>query len=108
MVFPVFQIPGFQHVPDKPQEPAIANLLRQGRQHHLVIQRAERIPDLLPALMTLPRRFALLREDFLRVAVEVRCEVFRCREVAAVDFAAAADTVQGVLPCSSRFSEQSM
>jgi hypothetical protein len=33
--------------------------------------------------------------------VEVRWEVFRCREVAAVDFAAAADAVQGVLPCSS-------
>jgi hypothetical protein len=42
----------------------------------------------------------LLREDFLRVAVEVRWDVYRDREVAAVDFAAAADAVQGVLPCS--------
>jgi hypothetical protein len=41
-----------------------------------------------------------LREDFLRVAVEVRWEPFRGREVAAVDFAAAAAAVQGVLPCS--------
>jgi hypothetical protein len=32
--------------------------------------------------------------------VEVRWEPFRDRQVAAVDFAAAADAVQGVLPCS--------
>src|SRR6266571_1247038 len=42
----------------------------------------------------------LLREDFLQVAVEVGWEPFRGREIAAVDFAAAADAVQGVLPCS--------
>jgi len=42
----------------------------------------------------------LLREDFLQVAVEVRWEPFRDREVAAIDFAAAAEAVQGVLPCS--------
>jgi hypothetical protein len=41
-----------------------------------------------------------LREDFLRVAVEVGWEPFRGRRVAAVDFAAAAEAVQGVLPCS--------
>jgi len=35
------------------------------------------------------------------VAVEFRWEVFRGREVAAVDFTAAADAVQGVLPCSA-------
>jgi hypothetical protein len=34
------------------------------------------------------------------VAVEVRWEPFRDCQVAAVDFAAAADAVQGVLPCS--------
>jgi hypothetical protein len=34
------------------------------------------------------------------VAVEAGWEPFRDREVAAVDFAAAADAVQGVLPCS--------
>ena len=33
------------------------------------------------------------------MAVEVRWEPFRDREVAAVDFAAAAAAVQGVLPC---------
>jgi hypothetical protein len=32
--------------------------------------------------------------------VEVRWEPFRGREVAVVDFAAAAEAVQGVLPCS--------
>jgi hypothetical protein len=34
------------------------------------------------------------------VAVEVRWEPFRDRHVAAVDFAAAAEAVRGVLPCS--------
>ena len=34
------------------------------------------------------------------MAVEVGWEPFRGREVAAVDFAAAAAAVQGVLPCS--------
>ena len=42
----------------------------------------------------------LLREDFLQVAVEAGWEPFRDREIAAVDFAAAAEAVQGVLPCS--------
>jgi hypothetical protein len=42
----------------------------------------------------------LLREDFLQVAVEVWWEPFRDREVAAVDFAVAADAVQGMLACS--------
>lgn len=32
--------------------------------------------------------------------MEFRWEVFRDRQVAAVDFAAAADAVRGVLPCS--------
>jgi hypothetical protein len=36
----------------------------------------------------------------VRVAVEVWWEPFRGREVAAVDFATAADAVRGVLPCS--------
>ena len=34
------------------------------------------------------------------MAVEVGWEPFLGREIAAVDFAAAADAVQGVLPCS--------
>ena len=32
--------------------------------------------------------------------MEIRWDVFRGREIAAVDFAAAAGAVQGVLPCS--------
>ena len=47
----------------------------------------------------------LLREDFLQIAVEAGWEPFRGRQVAAVDFAAAAAAVQGVLPCSDGFSE---
>jgi hypothetical protein len=42
----------------------------------------------------------LERGDFLRAAVEIRWEPFRGREIAAVDFTAAADAVQGTLPCS--------
>jgi hypothetical protein len=42
----------------------------------------------------------LLREDFLQVAVEVQWEPFLGREAAAIDFAAAAEAVQGMLPCS--------
>ena len=36
----------------------------------------------------------------MQVAVEVRWEPFVGRQVAAVDFAAAADAAQGMLPCS--------
>ena len=42
----------------------------------------------------------LEREDFLQVAVEAGWEPFRDREIAAIDFAAAASAVQGMLPCS--------
>ncbi|MGH3157748.1 MAG: hypothetical protein ACRDNF_14380 [Streptosporangiaceae bacterium] len=42
----------------------------------------------------------MLREDFLQVAVEVGWESCLGREVAAIDFAGAADAVQGMLPCS--------
>jgi hypothetical protein len=38
--------------------------------------------------------------------VEVRWEPFRGREVAVIDFAAAADAVQGVLPCSDGCERQ--
>jgi hypothetical protein len=41
-----------------------------------------------------------LREDFRQVAVEFRWEPLLGRQVAAVDFTAAADAVQGMLPCS--------
>jgi len=43
----------------------------------------------------------LSREDFLAIAVEPGREVFSGREMAAVDFAAAAGALEaGVLPCS--------
>ena len=58
------------------------------------------LPTEAAAELLIGHRGWLLREDFLQVAVEVRWEPFRGREVAAVDFAAAADAVQGVLPCS--------
>jgi hypothetical protein len=43
----------------------------------------------------------LFREDFLSIAVESGHEVFSGREIAAVDFVAAAGALEaGVLPCS--------
>ena len=58
------------------------------------------LPAEAAAELLIGHRAWLLREDFLQVAVELRWEVFRGRQVAAIDFAAAADAVQGVLPCS--------
>ena len=59
------------------------------------------LPTEAAAELLIGHRAWLLREDFLQVAVELRWEPFRGREVAAVDFAAAAAAaVQGVLPCS--------
>jgi len=58
------------------------------------------LPAEAAAELLIAHRGWLLREDFLQVAVEVGWEPFRGREGAAVDFAAAADAVQGMLPCS--------
>ena len=58
------------------------------------------LPAEAAAELLIAHRTWLLREDFLQVAVEVGWEPFRGREVAAIDFAAAADAVQGMLPCS--------
>ena len=63
------------------------------------------MPTEAAAELLISHRDWLLREDFLQVAVEVGWEPFRGREVAAVDFAAAADAVQGMLPCSDGLSE---
>ena len=57
-------------------------------------------PSEAAAELLISQRTWLLREDFLRVAVVVGWEPFRGREVAVVDFAGAAEAVQGVLPCS--------
>jgi hypothetical protein len=59
------------------------------------------LPTEAAAELLIGHRAWLLREDFWRVAVEVRWEVFRDREVAAVDFAVAAAALEaGALPCS--------
>jgi hypothetical protein len=58
------------------------------------------LPTEAAADLLISHRAWLLREDFLQVAVEVEWEPFRDRQVAAIDFTAAADAVQGVLPCS--------
>ena len=58
------------------------------------------LPAEAAAELLISHRTWLLREDFLQVAVEAGWEPFRDRMVAAIDFAAAADAVQGVLPCS--------
>jgi hypothetical protein len=58
------------------------------------------LPTEAAAELLIGHRGWLLREDFVQVAVEFRWEVLRGCRVAAVDFAAAAEAVQGVLPCS--------
>ena len=63
------------------------------------------LPTEAAAELLISDRGWLEREDFLQVAVEVRWEPFRDREIAAIDFAAAAAAVQGVLPCSGGLSE---
>src|SRR5260370_3576629 len=58
------------------------------------------LPTEAAAELLISHRAWLEREDSVQVAVEVGWEPFRGRHVAAVDFAAAAEAVQGVLPCS--------
>jgi hypothetical protein len=58
------------------------------------------LPSEAAAELLISHRAWLLRGDFLQVAVEVEWEPLRGREVAVVDFAAAAEAVLGVLPCS--------
>jgi hypothetical protein len=55
------------------------------------------LPAEAAAELLIAHRAWLVREDFLQVAVEAGWEPFRERMVAAVDFAAAAESV---LPCS--------
>ena len=38
VIFPVFQVPGFQHVPDKPQEPLVMDFLRQYPEKDLMVK----------------------------------------------------------------------
>src|ERR1700751_3631773 len=58
------------------------------------------LPTEAAAELLIAHRTWLLREDFLQVGGEVGGEPFRDQMVAAIDFAAAADAVQGMLPCS--------
>jgi hypothetical protein len=58
------------------------------------------LPTEAAAELLISHRGWLLREDFLQVAVEVGWEPLGDQVVAAIDFAAAADAVQGMLPCS--------
>jgi site-specific DNA recombinase len=43
VVFPVLQVPGLEHLFDKPQEPVIKDLLHQDRQHDLVAKAPETV-----------------------------------------------------------------
>jgi hypothetical protein len=52
------------------------------------------------AELLIAHRSWLERDDFRQMAVAFRWDVYRDRYVAAVDFAKAADLVQGILPCS--------
>ena len=107
---------------DQPQDPLVRDPVPEERPQPVPIKLAEEVADFttcfddlanavrawakgwLPteaaAELLIGHRGWLLREDFLQVAVEFEWDVYRDRQVAPVDFAAAADAVQGVLPCS--------
>src|SRR5205823_1693979 len=63
-VFPVFQVPGFEHVSDKPEEPLVMDFLRQYHEKDLVIKAAEAVADITldkpycsgPGIVYLPQR----------------------------------------------------
>ena len=46
MIVPVFQVPGFQHVTDKPQEPLVMDFLRQYSEKDLMVKRPEAVGDI--------------------------------------------------------------
>ena len=46
MVFPVLQVPGFEHVTDQPEKPLIVDFLRQDPDHYLVVRRSEAVGDI--------------------------------------------------------------
>jgi site-specific DNA recombinase len=64
MVLPVFQVPGLQHVTDKPQEPLVMDFLRQYPEKDLVVKTAEAVGDVTlnkpcgpgPGVVYLPQR----------------------------------------------------
>ena len=64
MIFPVFQVPGLQHVTDQPEKPVIADLLRQYPEQDIVVNTAEAVGDVSldephgpgPGLLDFPQR----------------------------------------------------
>ena len=56
MVFPVFQVPGPEHVAHEPEEPLVVDFLRQYPEQDFLVKTAEGLPALLRASMTSPRR----------------------------------------------------
>ena len=38
MVFPVFEVPGFQHVTDKPEKPVVVDFFRQYPEKDLAVK----------------------------------------------------------------------
>src|SRR5712691_2689761 len=46
VVFPVLQVPGPEHLADEPQEPVVLDLLRQDRQHDLMVKTPETVRDI--------------------------------------------------------------
>ena len=64
IVFPVFQVPGFQHVPYQPEEPVVVDFLRQYPEKDFVVKRPEAVGDITldkpcgpgPGIIYLPQR----------------------------------------------------
>ena len=46
MVIPVFQVPGFEHVTDKPEEPLVVDFLRQYPEKDLMVERPVAVGDI--------------------------------------------------------------
>src|SRR5260221_7510107 len=64
MVFPVLQVPGFQHAADEPQEPLVTDRFRQDRERDLMVELPETVRDITlsephgprPGIAYLPQR----------------------------------------------------
>ena len=64
MVFPVFQVPGSQHVSDEPQEPLVVDLFPEYPEEDFMVQRPEAVGDITlnkpgsprPGVAYLPQR----------------------------------------------------
>jgi hypothetical protein len=64
VIFPVFQVPGFQHVPYQPEEPVVVDFLRQYPEKDFMVKRPEAVGDITldkpcspgPGIIYLPQR----------------------------------------------------